>query len=122
MSTADQAEPKAEPRRPLSRDRVLRAAIELADERGIESLTMRTLAQELGVEAMSLYNHVANKEEILDGMVDTVMDEINDATARDQRRLESSNAAADPRGPRDPAPPPLGPPVCSCRERHDIPR
>jgi AcrR family transcriptional regulator len=81
MSTAGQAEPKAEPRRPLSRDRVLRGAIELADERGIESVTMRTLAQQLGVEAMSLYNHVANKGEILDGMVDTVMDEINDATS-----------------------------------------
>jgi AcrR family transcriptional regulator len=80
MSTAEQAEP-TEPRRPLSRDRVLRGAIELADERGIESLTMRTLAQKLGVEAMSLYNHVANKEEILDGMVDTVMGEINDATS-----------------------------------------
>jgi AcrR family transcriptional regulator len=78
MSTA---EPKAEPRRPLSRDRVLRGAIELADERGIEALTMRTLARELGVEAMSLYNHVANKEEIVDGMVDVVMDEINDATS-----------------------------------------
>jgi AcrR family transcriptional regulator len=81
MSTAEQAEPTAQPRRPLSRDRVLRGAIELADERGIESLTMRTLAQKLGVEAMSLYNHVANKEEILDGMVDVVMGEINDATS-----------------------------------------
>jgi AcrR family transcriptional regulator len=81
MSTAEQAEPNAEPRRPLSRDRVLRGAIELADERGIESLTMRTLAQKLGVEAMSLYNHVANKEEILNGMVDVVMAEINDATS-----------------------------------------
>jgi AcrR family transcriptional regulator len=77
----EQAESKAEPRRPLSRERVLRGAIELADERGIEALTMRTLAQQLGVEAMSLYNHVANKGEILDGMVDTVMDEINDATS-----------------------------------------
>ena len=81
MSTAEQSEPKAEPRRPLSRERVLRGAIELADERGIESVTMRALAQQLGVEAMSLYNHVANKDEILDGMVDTVMEEINDATS-----------------------------------------
>jgi AcrR family transcriptional regulator len=79
MSTAQQPDPKIEPRPPLSRERVLRAAVELADERGIDSLTMRTLAQRLGVEAMSLYNHVANKEQILDGMVDVVVGEINDA-------------------------------------------
>ncbi|MDP8955539.1 MAG: TetR/AcrR family transcriptional regulator C-terminal domain-containing protein [Actinomycetota bacterium] len=72
-------EPKAEPRTPLSRDRVLRAAIKLADDAGIEALSMRKLGQELGVEAMSLYNHVANKEEILDGMVDVVVSEIIDA-------------------------------------------
>jgi len=59
----------------LSRDRVLRAAIDLADERGIESLTMRRLAQELGVEAMTLYYHVANKEEIVNGIVDIVVGE-----------------------------------------------
>ena len=61
---------------PLSRDRVLEAAIALADEAGIESLTMRKLAQDLGVEAMSLYYHVANKEDLLDGMVDLVVGEI----------------------------------------------
>src|SRR5687768_1853289 len=60
------------PRTPLTRERVLRAAIALADEGGIESLSMRNLGQELGVEAMSLYNHVANKGDILDGMVDLV--------------------------------------------------
>ena len=49
---------------PLSRERVLRAAIALADEGGIESLSMRKLGQELGVEAMSLYNHVANKDDL----------------------------------------------------------
>ncbi len=70
-----------EPRTPLSRERVLRAAIALADERGIESLSMRKLGQELGVEAMSLYNHVANKEEILNGMVDVLVSEINDAVS-----------------------------------------
>jgi AcrR family transcriptional regulator len=58
---------------PLSRDRVLAAAIALADARGIEGLSMRRLARELGVEAMSLYHHVANKDEILDGMVDAVI-------------------------------------------------
>lgn len=61
---------------PLSRDRVLRAAVALADAAGIESLNMRKLAQELGVVPMALYKHVANKEELLDGMVDIVFSEI----------------------------------------------
>jgi AcrR family transcriptional regulator len=64
------------PRRPLTRERVLRAAVELADARGIDALTMRNLAKELGVEAMSLYNHVAGKEAILDGVVEVVLDEV----------------------------------------------
>jgi AcrR family transcriptional regulator len=63
-------------RAPLSRERVLRAAIALADERGAGELTMRKLAKELGVEAMSLYNHVANKDDLLDGMIDIVFGEI----------------------------------------------
>jgi AcrR family transcriptional regulator len=67
---------EVEDRRPaLSRDRVLRAAIDLADAGGIEALSMRRLAQELGVEAMSLYYHVANKGDILDGIVDMVVGE-----------------------------------------------
>ncbi len=74
---ATETEPNSQPRVPLSRERVLRAAIVLADQGGIESLSMRKLGQELGVEAMSLYNHVANKEEILDGMVDVVVSEID---------------------------------------------
>jgi AcrR family transcriptional regulator len=61
---------------------VLRAAINLADKGGIESLSMRKLGQELGVEAMSLYNHVANKDEILDGVVDVIVSEINEAQSR----------------------------------------
>ena len=64
-----------EARLPLSRERVLAAAIAMADESGIESLSMRKLGQALGVEAMSLYNHVANKDEILNGIVDMVVDE-----------------------------------------------
>jgi AcrR family transcriptional regulator len=60
-------------RRPLSRDRVLRTAIRLADQGGLESVSMRKLGQELRVEAMSLYKHVANKDEILDGIADLVM-------------------------------------------------
>jgi AcrR family transcriptional regulator len=66
-----------ETREPLSRERVLRAAMALADESGVESLSMRKLAKELGVEAMSLYNHVANKDDILDGLVDMVFAEID---------------------------------------------
>jgi len=60
----------------LTRERVLHAAVELADERGIEALTMRNLGQELGVEAMSLYNHVANKADILNGIVEVVCGEL----------------------------------------------
>ena len=73
---ATQVEPSTEPRVPLSRDRVLRAAIRLADDGGFEALTMRRLGQELGVQAMSLYNHVANKDDIRDGIVEIVMAEI----------------------------------------------
>jgi AcrR family transcriptional regulator len=64
-------------RTPLSRERVLRAALTYADENGIGSLTMRKLGEALGVEAMSLYNHVANKAELLDGMIDQVFAEID---------------------------------------------
>jgi AcrR family transcriptional regulator len=60
----------------LNRDRVLRAGARLADDGGIESLTMRRLGQALGVEAMSLYNHVRNKDDLLDGIVDLVLEEI----------------------------------------------
>src|SRR6266513_5759110 len=70
------ANSKSEPRVPLSRERVLHTAIRLADEGGIESLTMRKLARALGVEAMSLYNHVANKGDLVDGIVDLVVGEI----------------------------------------------
>jgi AcrR family transcriptional regulator len=64
------------PQIPLSRKRILLAAIHLADKGGIESLSMRKIAQDLGVQAMSLYNHVANKDDLLDGIVDIVIGEI----------------------------------------------
>ena len=64
-----------EPRLPLSRDRILRAALELVDDGGIDSLTMRKLGQALGFEAMSLYNHVANKDDVIDGILDLVLAE-----------------------------------------------
>ena len=70
--------------RTLSRERVLQTALALADQGGLEALTMRRLGQALGVEAMSLYNHVANKEELLNGLIDIVFSEIKiDGTGRD---------------------------------------
>jgi AcrR family transcriptional regulator len=63
-------------RTPLNRERVLKAALALADEGGVGALTMRNLGKALGVEAMSLYNHVAGKEDILGGLVDIVFNEI----------------------------------------------
>ncbi len=68
---------EAKRRAPLSRDRVLGAAVELADNAGIESLSMRSLSGELGVVPMALYKHVSSKEELLDGMVDVVIGEID---------------------------------------------
>jgi AcrR family transcriptional regulator len=61
-----------ETRAPLNRDRIIDAAVAFADQHGVDELSMRKLGAELGVEAMSLYNHVANKDEILDGMIDHV--------------------------------------------------
>lgn len=82
----------------LTRDTVLRAAIGLADASGIEALSMRALGRQLGVEAMSLYNHVANKDDLLDGMVDMVIDEIGlpapDAEWRDAMWARASSARA----------------------------
>ncbi|HEY6597406.1 MAG TPA: TetR family transcriptional regulator, partial [Asanoa sp.] len=60
-----QPEPSSTPRTALNRERVVRAAVALADEAGLEALSMRKLGQRLGVEAMSLYNHVANKDDLL---------------------------------------------------------
>ena len=65
-----------EPRRPLTRERVLRGAVELADREGIDAVSMRRLGQSLGVEAMALYRHVRDKEAILDGLVEEVVGEI----------------------------------------------
>ena len=63
-------------RAPLSRERVVTVAMELADEKGAAGVTMRAIAARLGVEAMSLYNHVAGREDLLDHMVDAVFGEI----------------------------------------------
>jgi AcrR family transcriptional regulator len=81
-----QPERQTEPRTPLSRERVLGAAIELADASGIDSLSMRKLAQKLGVEAMSLYHWFARKEDLLTGMLDIVFSEMElPATGNDWR-------------------------------------
>jgi AcrR family transcriptional regulator len=96
---APRTDPSAAPRLPLNQERILRAAVALADREEVGSLSMRKLAQELGVEAMSLYHHVANKEALLDGMVDLVFGEIElpsgdaDWKAAMRRRAISTRAA-----------------------------
>ena len=65
-----------EKRQPLTRDSVLRAAVELVDEQGLDALTMRTLGRRLGIEAMSLYYHVPSKEALLDGLVEVVLADV----------------------------------------------
>jgi AcrR family transcriptional regulator len=77
MATKIEVGETAPPREPLSRERILGTAIALADEGGVESLSMRKIALELGVVPMALYKHVANKDELLDGMVDDVVGEID---------------------------------------------
>jgi len=77
----------------LSRNLVLGAAVSLADRDGIQALSMRKLGRELGVEAMSLYNHVADKSELLDGMVDSVFSEIEDPAGSGEWRQEMKTRA-----------------------------
>ncbi len=90
---------KKKARAPLTREKVLRAALTLADKNGLELLSMRNLAQAVKVEAMSLYNHVAGKEDILDGLVELVASEIavpetgKDWKAQLRQRALSAHAA-----------------------------
>jgi AcrR family transcriptional regulator len=77
---------------PLTRDEVLRTALVLADETGIEALSMRKLAKEVGVEAMSLYHHVANKEDLIDGLVDLVFAEIDEPSGAWRAAMEKRAA------------------------------
>lgn len=80
---------------PLTRDRILQTAVAVADAEGIEALSMRRLGQALGVEAMSLYNHVTNKDDVLGGMLDIVAAEIApDPTAEGWRAVVRSQAVA----------------------------
>jgi AcrR family transcriptional regulator len=86
MKLGDAGKAGAQRRAQLTRQQVVTAAVELADTGGIESISMRRLAQELGVEAMSLYTHVRSKEDLLDGIADAVIGMIPvDAVAADWR-------------------------------------
>jgi AcrR family transcriptional regulator len=77
VEMATQADAAARPRIPLSRERVLATAVALADEGGVDALSMRKIAQALGVVPMALYKHVTNKNELLDGMIDVLVGEID---------------------------------------------
>jgi TetR/AcrR family tetracycline transcriptional repressor len=81
MATA--TEPQTAPRTPLDRRRVLTAALALVDAEGLDALSMRRLGTELGVDAMSLYRHVANKDALLDGLVEQLWTEVGATTAQD---------------------------------------
>jgi AcrR family transcriptional regulator len=87
ISLADRA-----PRDPLSRERVLSAAVALADADGIEAVTMRGLADDLGCEAMSLYHYVSGKSELLAGLVEVILDEIIAATDADDAAIDDAAA------------------------------
>ena len=101
-----QAGPNRRAAVPLSKERVLRTAVDLADRGGSEAVSMRKLGQELGVDAMSLYHHVQNKDDILDGIVDVVVG--GDRPRADRRRLEGRDATARDRSPDGDAAPSLG--------------
>lgn len=81
-------------RKPLSRDVILHAALEMIDTNGIDSLSMRQLGQVLGVEAMSLYHYFKNRDDLLDGVVEAVMQEIIDTVDRNHRPNQSWKTAA----------------------------
>ena len=82
-----------ETRTPLSRDRIFDAALRLVDDGGLESLSMRKLGQTLGVEAMSLYNHVANKNEVVTGIVERVAEEFEPPSAAEEWDVAVRNSA-----------------------------
>src|SRR5438309_12081745 len=83
-----------ETRTPLSRDRILDAALRLVDDGGLESLSMRKLGQTLGVEAMSLYNHVANKNEVVTGIVERVAAEMEPPSASEEWEIAIRKSAS----------------------------
>ena len=83
-------------RQPLTRERIIQAAVDLTDDRGLDALSMRKLGAALGVEAMSLYNHVGGKEDILDSMVEYLFNSIGpiDTTAGWQPTVRGAALAA----------------------------
>lgn len=93
MTTPDTTSPAGSARLRLSRERVLEAAVALADEQGLESMSMRRLAQQLGVEAMSLYHYFPNKGELLGGMLDAVSAEMELPSAQGDWRSALRSAA-----------------------------
>ena len=97
MAQVGQTEP-SEIRAPLSRERVLETAIKLADEHGLEAFSMRKLADELGVAAMSLYHHVPNKDQWLDAMIDLVFSEIELPSTDDEWQTAMRKRALSTRG------------------------
>src|SRR5580692_4549477 len=88
MSSVPPAKPPRRTRTPLSRERILAAALAMADGAGLDALTMRALGQALGVEAMSLYNYVEDKEDLLTGIVEFVLAEIELAPIAQDWRLD----------------------------------
>jgi AcrR family transcriptional regulator len=97
-TNADPPSKRSRPRVALRRDRIVAAAVRLADDRGLSAVTMRALAARLGVEAMSLYNHVAHKGDLLDGMVDHVIEQIERPDAVDDWREAMRRRATSARG------------------------
>ncbi|HEY3906528.1 MAG TPA: TetR/AcrR family transcriptional regulator [Streptosporangiaceae bacterium] len=95
-TAASKAATTAVRRERLNRDRVLRAAVALADESGIAAVSMRGLAKELGVVPMALYKHVADKDELLDGMVDVIIGEFAQADPAQADPAHADSAQADP--------------------------
>jgi AcrR family transcriptional regulator len=81
-------------RKPLSRDVILHAALEMIDANGIDSLSMRQLGQALGIEAMSIYHYFRNRDDLLDGVVEVVMQEIIDTVDKNHRRNQGWKTAA----------------------------
>ena len=90
-------EKTVEPKVPLSRERIVSAAVELADREGIEAVTMRKLAEVLDAGAMSLYHYVPNKDDLLDGMIDVVFGEIEPPLTDGDWRAEMRKRASSTR-------------------------
>jgi AcrR family transcriptional regulator len=98
MTETERVEPAKARREPLTRERVIEAALGVMDSEGLDAVTMRRIGRELGVEAMSLYNHVADKDDVLTGIVEHVMTEFDPPASRGDWREDARNAARAWRG------------------------